>query len=122
MRQVRSSMLTNLEADHVRTARAKGVSERNVVTHHALRNSLITVTTLIGLEFGVLISGAVVTEKVFRISGFGQLSVDAVNARDYPLIQGIVLVVAVGYVLVNLAVDVVYSLLDPRIRVTGGPA
>ena len=122
MRQVRSSMLTTLEADHVRTARAKGVSERNVITRHALRNSLITVTTLIGLEFGVLISGAVVTEKVFGIPGFGALSVDAINARDYALIQGIVLVVAVGYVIVNLLVDVVYSLLDPRIRIAGRPA
>jgi peptide/nickel transport system permease protein len=122
MRQVRSSMLTTLEADHVRTARAKGVSERNVITRHALRNSLITVTTLIGLEFGVLISGAVVTEKVFGIPGFGALSVDAIIARDYALIQGIVLVVAVCYVIVNLLVDVVYSLLDPRIRITGRPA
>ncbi len=122
MRQVRSSMLTELEADHVRTARAKGVSESNVITRHALRNSLITVTTLIGLEFGVLISGAVVTETVFGIPGFGRLSVEAINARDYALIQGIVLVVAVGYVVVNLLVDVVYTLLDPRIRVTGGPA
>jgi peptide/nickel transport system permease protein len=121
MRQVRSSMLTTLEADYVRTARAKGVRERNVVTRHALRNSLITVTTLIGLEFGVLISGAVVTEKVFGIPGFGALSVDAINARDYALIQGIVLVVAVGYVIVNFLVDVVYSLLDPRIRITGRP-
>jgi peptide/nickel transport system permease protein len=121
MRQVRSSMLTTLEADYVRTARAKGVSERNVITRHALRNSLITVTTLIGLEFGVLISGAVVTEKVFGIPGFGALSVDAINARDYALIQGIVLVVAVGYVIVNLLADVVYSLLDPRIRIAGRP-
>jgi peptide/nickel transport system permease protein len=121
MRQVRSSMLTTLEADYVRTARAKGVRERNVVTRHALRNSLITVTTLIGLEFGVLISGAVVTEKVFGIPGFGALSVDAINARDYALIQGIVLVVAVGYVIVNFLVDAVYSLLDPRIRITGRP-
>jgi len=122
MRQVRASMLTNLDADHVRTARAKGVSERNVVTHHALRNSLITVTTVIGLEFGVLISGAVVTEKVFNIPGFGQLSVYAISQRDYALIQGIVLVVAVGYVIVNLVVDVLYSLLDPRIRIAGGHA
>ena len=79
------------------------MSERNVVTRHALRNSLITVTTLIGLEFGVLISGAVVTETVFGIPGFGRLTVDAINQRDYALIQGIVLVVAVGYVIVNLA-------------------
>jgi peptide/nickel transport system permease protein len=121
MRQVRSSMLTTLAADHVRTARAKGASEREVVTRHALRNSLITVTTLIGLEFGALISGAAVTETVFGIPGFGRLSVDAINTRDYPLIQGIVLVVAVAYVIVNLGVDLAYSLLDPRIRIAGGP-
>ena len=86
----------------MRTARAKGVSERNVVTRHALRNSLITVTTLIGLEFGVLISGAVVTETVFGIPGFGRLVGRRDQPRDYALIQGIVLVVAVGYVVVNL--------------------
>jgi peptide/nickel transport system permease protein len=119
MRQVRSSMLTVLGADYVRTARAKGASEWAVVGRHALRNSLITVSTLIGLELGLLISGAVVTETIFGIPGFGRLMIDAINGRDYALIQGIVLVTATGYVLVNLAVDLVYSLLDPRIRVAG---
>ena len=119
MRQTRSAMLTSLGSDYVRTARAKGLGEWSVVIRHALRNSLITVTTLIGLEFGALIGGAVITETIFGIPGFGRLSIEAINMRDYPMIQGIVLVVAAGYVIVNLAVDVVYSLLDPRIRLTG---
>jgi peptide/nickel transport system permease protein len=119
MRQTRSAMLTALGADYVRTARAKGLSEWSVVGGHALRNSLITVTTVIGLDFGLLISGAVVTETVFGIPGFGRLTIDAFNQRDYALIQGIVLVAAVAYVIVNLAVDVVYTLLDPRITLAG---
>ena len=119
MRQMRSSMLTSLGADYVRTARAKGLTEWRVVGHHALRNSLITVTTIIGVQLGTLISGAVITEQIFGIAGFGRLTIDAVNERDYALIQGVVLVAAAGYVLVNLCVDVVYSLLNPRIRVSG---
>jgi peptide/nickel transport system permease protein len=119
MRQMRSAMLTSLGADYVRTARAKGLSERSVVGKHALRNSLITVTTVIGLQLGALISGAVITEQIFGIAGFGRLTIEAVNQRDYALIQGVVLVAAAGYVLVNLTVDVVYSLLNPRIRVAG---
>jgi peptide/nickel transport system permease protein len=119
MRQMRSSMLTSLGADYVRTARAKGLSEWSVVGHHALRNSLITVTTVIGLQLGALISGAVITETIFGIAGFGRLTIEAVNQRDYTLIQGVVLVAAAGYVIVNLAVDVAYSLLNPRIRVAG---
>jgi peptide/nickel transport system permease protein len=115
---MRSSMLTSLEADYVRTARAKGLSEWRVVGHHALRNSLITVTTVMGLQLGALISGAVVTETVFQIAGFGRLTIEAVNQRDYTLIQGVVLVAAVGYVVANLLVDVVYSLLNPRIRIS----
>ena len=122
MRQVRSSMLDTLGADYVRTARAKGASEWGVVIRHALRNSMITVSTVIGLELGFLISGAVVTETVFSMPGFGRLMIQAIDGRDYALVQGIVLVTAVGYVLVNLAVDVVYSLLDPRIRVSGARA
>jgi peptide/nickel transport system permease protein len=118
MRQMRSSMLTSLGADYVRTARAKGLSEWSVVGHHALRNSLITVATVMGLQLGALISGAVVTETVFQIAGFGRLTIDAVNQRDYALIQGVVLVAATGYVVANLLVDVVYSLLNPRIRVS----
>jgi len=118
MRQMRSSMLTSLGADYVRTARAKGLSEWSVVGRHALRNSLITVTTVMGLQLGGLISGAVVTETIFALPGFGQLTILAVQQRDYALIQGVVLVVAAGYVVANLLVDVVYSLLNPRIRVT----
>jgi peptide/nickel transport system permease protein len=119
MRQMRSSMLSSLGTDYVRTARAKGLSEWNVVGRHALRNSLITVTTVIGLQLGALISGAVITETIFGIAGFGRLTIEAVDQRDYALIQGVVLVAAGGYVIVNLAVDVVYSLLNPRIRVAG---
>jgi peptide/nickel transport system permease protein len=119
MRQMRSSMLGALGADYVRTARAKGLSERSVVGKHALRNSLITVTTVIGLQLGALISGAVITEQIFVIPGFGRLTIDAVNQRDYTLLQGVVLVAAAGYVVVNLLVDVIYSLLNPRIRVAG---
>jgi peptide/nickel transport system permease protein len=119
MRQMRSSMLTSLDADYVRTARAKGLSEWSVVGKHALRNSLITVTTVIGLQLGALISGAVITEQIFGIAGFGRLTIDAINQRDYTLLQGVVLVAAVGYVVVNLAVDLLYSFLNPRIRVSG---
>ena len=122
MRQMRSAMLDSLGADYVRTARAKGLSERSVVGKHALRNSLITVTTIIGLQLGALISGAVITEQIFGIAGFGRLTIDAVQQRDYALIQGVVLVVAVGYVVVNLLVDVVYSLLNPRIRIVARPS
>ena len=122
MRQMRSSMLDSLSADYVRTARAKGLSEWSVVGKHALRNSLITVMTVIGLQLGALISGAVITEQIFVIPGFGRLTIDAVNQRDYPLLQGVVLVAAVGYVVVNLVVDLLYSLLNPRIRVSGSSA
>jgi peptide/nickel transport system permease protein len=118
MRQMRSSMLTSLGADYVRTARAKGLTEASVVWRHALRNSLITVTTLLGLQLGILISGVVVTETIFGIAGFGALTIESVNQRDYTLIQGVVLVTATAYVVVNLLVDVVYSLLNPRIRVS----
>jgi peptide/nickel transport system permease protein len=122
MRQMRSSMLDSLGADYVRTARAKGLPERSVVGKHALRNSLITVTTIVGLQLGVLISGAVITEQIFGIAGFGRLTIDAVNQRDYAMIQGVVLVTATGYVVVNLLVDFVYSLLNPRIRIVSKPA
>jgi peptide/nickel transport system permease protein len=116
MRQMRSSMLGSLGTDYVRTARAKGMSEWSVVCKHALRNSLITITTVMGLQLGALISGIVVVEEIFGIPGFGSLTIDAVNQRDYTLIQGVVLVAAASYVLANLLVDVAYSLLNPRIR------
>jgi peptide/nickel transport system permease protein len=119
MRQMRSSMLESLGADYVRTARAKGLSEPVVVGLHALRNSLITVVTLVGLQMGALISGAVVTEQIFVIPGFGRLTIDAIFERDFPLIQGVVLVAAAAYVIINLTVDVLYSLINPRIRIAG---
>jgi peptide/nickel transport system permease protein len=122
MRQMRSAMLTSLGADYVRTARAKGLSEWSVVGKHALRNSLITVVTVIGLQLGALISGAVVTEQIFGIAGFGRLTVDSIGQRDYALLQGVVLVAAVGYVVVNLLVDLSYSVINPRIRVSGNTA
>jgi peptide/nickel transport system permease protein len=122
MRQMRSSMLESLDSDYVRTARAKGLSEWSVVGYHALRNSLITVVTVVGLQLGGLISGAVVTEQIFVIPGFGNLIVSAVFQRDLPVIQGAVLVAAAGYIVVNLLVDLLYSVLNPRIRVSGGAA
>lgn len=117
MRQTRSAMLESLEADYVRTAKAKGLSSRRVVVGHALRNSLVVVITVVGLQLGGLISGAVITEQVFVIPGLGKLTIDAVFTRDYPMIQGVVLVVAVAYIVINLLTDVFYSVIDPRIRV-----
>jgi peptide/nickel transport system permease protein len=121
-RLVRGNLLDTMSEDYIRTARAKGLSEWTVVGRHALRNSLITVPTVIGLQLGALISGAVITETIFQIAGFGRLTIDAVNQRDYALIQGVVIVAAAGYVVVNLTVDVLYSFLNPRIRVSGRPA
>jgi peptide/nickel transport system permease protein len=119
LRQTRSSMLTSLNADYIRTARAKGLPERSVVWRHALRNSLITVTTLIALDFGFLLSGAVITESIFGIPGFGALMLQSVDSRDYTTIEGVVLFTAVVFVLVNLTADILYSVLDPRIRIAG---
>ncbi|MGH2825478.1 MAG: ABC transporter permease [Actinomycetota bacterium] len=119
MRQMRSAMLESLSEDYVRTARSKGLSERSVIGVHALRNSLITVTTIVGLQLGVLISGAVVTEQIFVIPGFGKLIVEAVFQRDFPVIQGVILVTTAGYIIANLLVDLLYSVLNPRIRIAG---
>ena len=119
MRQTRASMVDTLTADFVRTARAKGVSRGAVVIRHALRNSLLVVLTIIGLQLGGLISGAVVTERIFALPGFGKLTLDSVFTRDYPVIQGVVLVVTLAYIVINLAVDVLYSVIDPRVRVAG---
>lgn len=119
MRQTRASMIDALSADYVRTARAKGTSRSAVLLRHGLRNSLIVVVTIVGLQLGGLISGAVVTERIFGLPGFGKLTLDSVFSRDYPVIQGVVLVVTLAYILINLAVDVAYSLIDPRIRVEG---
>jgi peptide/nickel transport system permease protein len=115
-RLTRSSMLEVLGQDFMRTARAKGLRERSVVVGHALKNALIPVVTLLGLQGGVLIANAVVVETVFSRQGIGRLLVQALSNRDFPLVQGIVLVVAVIYVFLNLAVDVAYAWIDPRIR------
>jgi peptide/nickel transport system permease protein len=116
MRHTRSAMLTALDQDFVRTARAKGLREWKVVTRHALRNALIPVVTLGALELGTLFSGAVLTEQVFSIPGFGKMIVDAVFNRDYPVVQGVVLVTAFLYVVVNLIADVLYVVINPRLR------
>ena len=115
-RTLRSSMLEALSEDYVRTARAKGLDEGTIVRSHVLKNALIPVVTVLGLQLGTLIGGAVITEYVFALPGVGRLVVDAVFARDYPLVQGVVLLIAVGFILTNLMVDVLYGLIDPRIR------
>jgi peptide/nickel transport system permease protein len=115
-RTLRSSLLEALSEDYVRTARAKGVSEGSILRRHALKNGLIPVVTVLGLQLGGLIGGAVITEYVFALPGVGRLVVDAVFARDYPLVQGVVLLIAVGYIVSNLVVDLIYGWLDPRIR------
>jgi len=115
-RTLRSSMLEALSEDYIRTARAKGLSDGAVVRRHALKNALIPVVTVLGLQLGTLIGGAVITEYVFALPGVGRLVVDAVFARDYPLVQGVVLLIAVGFILSNLAVDLLYGFIDPRIR------
>jgi peptide/nickel transport system permease protein len=116
MRHTRSAMLAVLSADYVRTAKAKGLSEPRVILHHALRNALIPVITLGALEFGQLLSGAVLTEQVFTIPGFGKLIVDAVFNRDFAVVQGVVLFTAVAYILLNFLADVAYTLANPRLR------
>jgi peptide/nickel transport system permease protein len=117
MRHTRSAMLQVLSSDYVRTARAKGVPERGVVLRHALRNALIPVITLGALELGTLLSGAVLTEQVFSIPGFGKLIVDAVFNRDYAVVQGVVLFTATAYIVLNLCADIAYAVVNPRIRV-----
>jgi peptide/nickel transport system permease protein len=115
-RTLRSSMLDALSEDYVRTARAKGLSESSIIRGHVLKNALIPVVTVLGLQLGTLIGGAVITEYVFALPGVGRLVVDAVFARDYPLVQGVVLLIAVGFILSNLVVDLLYGWIDPRIR------
>src|SRR6266571_4533153 len=119
MRQTRNSMIEVLTADYIRTAYSKGLAGRAVIFRHAIRNGLIPVVTILGLQAGALMGGAVVTEQIFVVPGFGRLIVEAVFTRDYPLVQGVVLITASSYVLINLLVDVSYTLLNPRIRIKG---
>ncbi|MFY1713949.1 ABC transporter permease [Tritonibacter mobilis] len=116
MRHTRSAMLGVLSADYVRTARAKGLNERRVVLKHAFRNALTPIVTLTALLFGELVAGAVLTEQIFTIPGFGKMVVDAVFNRDYAVVQGIVLVTAVGFIFMNLVADALYFILNPRLR------
>jgi len=116
MRQLRSSMLEVLGTEFIRTAHAKGLSERLVVVKHALKNALIPVATVMGLQLGGLLGGAVITEQIFAVPGIGRLAVESIFTRDYPMVQGVVLFSAVAIVFVNFTVDILYSLLDPRIR------
>jgi len=115
-RITRATMLEVLSQDYIRTARAKGVSQSGVLFLHALKNAAVPIVTVIGIGVALLIGGAVVTESVFAIPGLGRLTIDAIVRRDYPLIQGLVLMFSFAYVLVNLAIDLIYTLLDPRIR------
>ena len=116
MRHTRSAMLQAMNADYVRTARAKGLSEGRVVLKHALRNAMTPVITLLALDFGTLLSGAVLTEQIFTIPGFGKLIVDSVFNRDYAVVQGVVLVTATTYISLNLLADIAYVLVNPRLR------
>jgi peptide/nickel transport system permease protein len=115
-RLTRSSMIEVIHLDYIRTAWAKGLRERAIVVRHALKNALIPVTTVIGLEVGALLGGAVITETIFSWPGVGTLAVTAINSRDYPMVQGVVLLATVTFVMINLIVDLVYGFLDPRIR------
>lgn len=114
-RMIRSSLLEVIHEDYIRTARAKGVSERQVWLKHALRNSLLSVFTIMGLQFGALLAGSIITETIFSWPGIGRLTVQAIQTRDYPLVQGCVLVISISYLLVNLLTDILYQVVDPRI-------
>jgi ABC-type dipeptide/oligopeptide/nickel transport system permease component len=115
-RMVRGAMLEELSSDYVRTARAKGLGTAAVLFRHAFRNALIPVITILGLQFGTLLAGTIVTETIFSWPGIGRLTVQAISSRDYPLLQGCILVISVSYVLVNLFTDLLYSFVDPRVR------
>jgi peptide/nickel transport system permease protein len=115
-RMVRTSVIEELSSDYIRTARAKGLSESAVLFRHAFRNALIPILTILGLQFGTLLAGPIVTESIFSWPGIGRLAVQAIGARDYPLLQGCILMIAVSYVIVNLLTDLVYALVDPRVR------
>jgi peptide/nickel transport system permease protein len=120
-RMVRSSMLEVLGEDYMRTARAKGLAPHRVVLRHGLRNALLPVITLLGLQLGALLAGAVITETVFSWPGVGLLTIESIQSRDYPVLQACVLLISATYVLVNLLTDIVYAFIDPRIRIGGGP-
>jgi peptide/nickel transport system permease protein len=115
-RMMRSSMIDVLRQDYIRTARAKGLSERTVVYKHALRNAMIPVLTVVGLQFGALLAGAIVTETIFSWPGIGRLTITAISNRDYFLVQGCILAIGLTYIAVNLLTDVLYAVVNPRIR------
>ena len=117
-RITRSSVVETLQAEYIRTARSKGISELRILFRHALRNALIPIVTVIGLQVGVLLSGAIITEAIFDWPGLGNLLISAINSRNYPLVQGCVLFIAGSYVMVNLIIDLLYAYLDPRIRLS----
>ena len=117
-RITRSSVVETLQAEYIRTARSKGISELRILFRHALRNALIPIVTVIGLQVGVLLSGAIITEAIFDWPGLGNLLISAINSRNYPLVQGCVLFIAGSYVMVNLVIDLLYAYLDPRIRLS----
>ena len=119
LRQVRSSLIDVFGQDYVRTARAKGLHERAVITRHALKNALIPVVTIIGIQIGAIIEGAIITETIFFIPGIGRLAVQAIPSQDYPIVQGVVLISALSFMLSTLAVDILYGFLDPRISFGG---
>ena len=118
-RMTRASMIDVINNDFIKAAKAKGVSQKNILYKHALKNALIPILTTIGQTFATLLSGAAVVETVFNIPGIGQLIVNSVSKRDYPMIQGIVLVISLIYIVINLIIDVLYGMVDPRIRITG---
>ncbi|MBI4469606.1 MAG: ABC transporter permease [Acidobacteria bacterium] len=115
-RMIRSGVIEEMNRDYVRTARAKGLPEQKVVYTHVLKNGLIPVVTMVGLQFGVLLGGAIITERIFNWPGLGSLTIEAISTRDYPLVQGCILVIALTYILVNAMTDLLYRLLDPRIE------
>jgi len=119
-RMVRSTLLEVLNEDYIRTARAKGLSEAQVIRRHGLRNALLPVITLIGLQLGTLLGGAVITETVFSWPGVGQLTIEAIQRRDYPVVQACVLLISLSYVVVNVLTDIIYAVIDPRIRLGEG--
>ena len=120
MRYLRAGVLDVLHADYVTTARAKGVRERTVILRHVVRNALIPFVTVLGLQLGYLLSGAVIIEVVFALPGMGRLALNSLASRDYEVVAGVVLIMATIFVLINLVVDILYNVLDPRIRLSGG--